>query len=123
MQWNRGKHLLGQLGKREIGRRSIVNPDDERVDVTGVVNLAGFERIKENTVAAANHSLTTQTIGQPYTRSERLLGTVRRIGTAAIPIKTLSGRCERSSQALYRRRCQSIDGIAQSALRSSLVYP
>ena len=123
MQWNWGKHLVGQLGKREIGRRSIVNADDERVDVAGVVNLAGFERIEEDTVAAANNCLTTQTIGKPNPWSERLVGTVRRIGAAAVPIKTVSGRRDRASQALYGRRSQSFVGIAQSALRISHVHP
>src|SRR5215469_11005309 len=124
MQWNGWKHIVRQLriaGRisggstiGDIGHGTIVGANDEGVNVSGVVNLAGFKRIEENAVSAAKHGLIVEPVCQTYAWSKGFFGTIGWIRAAAIAVKSVSVWGYRTAETLHGLRPECLIRVAQA---------
>ncbi len=65
-----GEHVVGQLGRRRIGGGIEAVPDAVRVNVGGVVNLATFGRVVEDSIPATDDRLWRDAVCKPESRCE-----------------------------------------------------
>jgi hypothetical protein len=127
VQRNGRKHIVCQLGIAgrisggstigDIGYRTIVGTNHEGVDVSGVINFAGFKGIEKNTVSTAKHGFIVQPVCQADARSKRFLRTIGWIRAAAVAVESVSIGGDRTAEALHCLRPELLVGIAEATTR------